>query len=389
VANDHPHHLHFVGDRHRLCGPHHAGEELSEKAFGRFSFRAAIRHALRRLIVAAFASLTAIAACAQDRPARNVSILVGFGPAQGNDQPARPDAATLASNRMSPDMSYDQTARFLARHLGRFLPGEPEVSARHVPGGAGLIAARRLSEAAPDGTTIALLSSNIIYAAALQLPGAEASVARLVWLGAVAPDSWGCIQTRESVGKQKIWAGSLGIGSRADIHARAMRDLLNYPFQISSGYISRFELVRALETGEIDAACGWPSSDIERRRGQWFDTGKMDVVARFSRTTAGLMDAVQQPSADIAAVLGLLSREADLAWPLAAPPGTAPETATAFSDALEKIAYDRTAFEDAMRAGVALDPVSARTVRDHVAQLMTLPDGLRKKLSDLYGASGK
>ncbi len=354
---------------------------------------------LRRLCLATLASLTAFAAGAQDRPVQGVSILVGFGPAQGNDQPARPDAATLASNRMSPDMSYDQTARFLARHLGRFLPGAPDVSARHIPGGAGLIAARRLSEAAPDGSTIALLSSNIIYAAALKLPGAEASVARFVWLGAVAPDSWGCIQTRESAGKEKIWAGSLGVGSRADIHARAMRDFMGYPFQISSGYTSRFELVRAIETGEIDAACGWPSSDIERRRGQWFDTGKMDVVARFSRTTAGLTGPVltgpgltttwPQPSADIAATLGLLSLEAELAWPLAAPPGMAPEMAAAFRDALEKTAYDRTAIEDAMRAGVALDPVSAQTVHDHVAQLMTLPGGARKKLADLYGASGK
>lgn len=360
--------------------------------------------ALRGVCLAALASLTAFAAVAQERPARGVSILVGFGPAQGNDQPARPDAATLASNRMSPDMSYDQTARFLARHLGRFLPGAPDVTARHVPGGAGLIAARRLSEAAPDGSTIALLSSNIIYAAALKLPGAEVSVARFVWLGAVAPDSWGCIQTRESAGKEKIWAGSLGVGSRADIHARALRDFMGYPFQISNGYTSRFELVRAIETGEIDAACGWPSSDIERRRGQWFDTGKMDVVARFSRTNAGLTGPVltgpilggadltstwPQPSTDIAATLGVLSLEAELAWPLAAPPGMALEMAAAFSDALERIAYDRAALEDAMRAGVALDPVSAQTVRNHVAQLMTLPDSARKKLADLYGASGK
>jgi tripartite-type tricarboxylate transporter receptor subunit TctC len=345
--------------------------------------------AARRLCLAALVWLTALSAHAEDGPARAVSILVGFGPAQGNDQPARPDAATLASNRMSPDMSYDQTARFLARHLGRFLPGAPSVAARHVPGGAGLIGARRLSEAAPDGSTIALLSSNVIYAAALQLPGAEASVAKLVWLGAVAPDSWGCIQTRDSLAKEKVWAGSLGIGSRADIHARAMRDLLGYPFQISSGYISRFELVRALETGEIDAACGWPTTDIERRRGQWFETGKMDVVARFSATAAGLARPAAQPSSDVAAVLGLLSLEAELAWPLAAPPGMAPETTTVLSDALEKIAYDRSAIEDAMRAGVTLDPVSAQTVRDHVAQLMTLPDGPRKKLADLSGAGGK
>ncbi|MDP2357177.1 MAG: hypothetical protein Q8M31_14100 [Beijerinckiaceae bacterium] len=348
-----------------------------------------MKQLLRRLCLAPLLSLTAVAAFAQDRTVRSVSILVGFGPAQGNDQPARPDAAAFASNRMSPDMSYDQTARFLARHLGRFLPGSPDVSARHIPGGAGLIAARRMSEAAPDGSTIALLSSNIIYATALQLPGAEASVARFVWLGAVAPDSWGCIQTRESAGREKIWAGSLGVGSRADIHARALRDFLGYPFQISSGYTSRFELVRALETGEIDAACGWPSSDIDRRRSQWFDTGKMDVVARVSRAIAGFTGPAPQPSADMAAALGVLSLEAELAWPLAAPPGMTPETANAFSNSLERIAYDRTAIEDAMRAGVALDPVSAETVRDHVAQLMTLPDGIRKKLANLYGAVGK
>ena len=348
-----------------------------------------MRQALRRPFLAALAICLPVAALAEDNAARSVSILVGFGPAQGNDQPARPDAATVASNRMSPDMSYDQTARFLARHLGRFLPGAPEVSARHVPGGAGLVAARRLSQAEPDGTTIALLSSNVIYATALQLPGAEPSIARLVWLGAVAPDSWGCIQTRESLGKSRIWAGSLGVGSRADIHARALRDFLGYPLQISSGYISRFELVRAIETGEIDAACGWPTTDIDRRRGQWFDTGKMDVVARFSRTTAGLTDPSPQPSVDAARVFSALSQEAELAWPLAAPPGTAPDIAAAFSNALEQIAYDRTAIEDAMRAGVALDPVSAQTVRDDVAQLMTLPEATRKKLADLYGAGGK
>lgn len=349
-----------------------------------------MKQAMRRVCHAALFLCLPLAAMAEDTAAKGVSILVGFGPAQGNDQPARPDAATIASNRMSPDMSYDQTARFLARHLGRFLPGAPEVSARHVPGGAGLVAARRLAQAAPDGSTIALLSSNVIYATALKLPGAEPSIARLVWLGAVAPDTWGCIQTRESVGKVRIWAGSLGVGSRADIHARALRELLGYPLQISSGYISRFELVRAIETGEIDAACGWPSTDIERRRGQWFDTGKMDVVARFSRMAAGLAGpSPPQPSAEAAGVFGALSLESELAWPLAGPPDMAPDIASAFSRALEQLAYDRTATEDAMRAGVALDPVAAQTVRDDVAKLMTLPEGTREKLAQLYGGVGK
>ena len=333
--------------------------------------------------------INAVPASAQDFAASSVSILIGFAPGQGNDQPARPDAATLAANRMSPDMSYDQTARFLSRHLGRFLPGEPTVVPRHVPGGAGLTAARRLSRSTADGANIALLSSNVIYSSALRLAGAEPAVANFVWLGGVSPDAWGCIQTHASLGRAKIWAGSLGVGSRADVHARALRDLSGQPFQISSGYVSRFELVRALENGEIDAACGWPITDINRRRADWIDTGRMDIVAMFSRSSQGMARLTDQPNGVAAGALRALAAESELAWPLAAPPGTPDKIAASLAAALERMAYDRAAVEDAARAGVVLDPVPAEIIRQQVNTLMNLPDATRGALAKLFAAGGK
>ncbi len=313
-----------------------------------------------------------------------VAILVGFGPAQGNDQPARPEAATLASNRMSPDMSYEQTARFLARHLGRFLPGQPSVTAQHIPGGAGLVAARKLAQARPDGSLIALLSSNVIYASALAFPGADLRTDAFVWLGGVAPDAWACIRTSASAGKKTIWAGSLGAGSRADVQARAMRDLVQQRLEIASGYVSRFELIRALENGELDAACGWPMSDLQRRHGEWLSTGKMEIFGSFSRSMKGLPPSERPLDGAFALALDALAAEAELAWPLAAPPGTSEPVAAALRKALEALAYDRAAVEDAQRAGISLDPVDAAMIEAHVRRLHRLAPDVRERLQRLY-----
>lgn len=328
--------------------------------------------------------LTAGHAWAEARALPPVAIIIGFGPAQGNDQPARPDAATLASNRMSPDMSYDQTARFLARRIGRFLPGSPPVRAAHAPGGAGLVAARRLADAPPDGSVIALLSSNVIYASALKLPGASVSADTFVWLGGVAPDAWACIRTRASVGKDTVWAGALGMGSRADVHARALRDIAGYRMEITSGYTSRFELVRALENGEVDVACGWPLTDLHRRRQEWLAPGKMFMIGVFSRSIQGRTAPEWLPDEAAREALEAIAMEAELAWPLAAPSGTSAQIVQSFSTALQALPYDRETIEDAQRAGITLDPIAAETIAERVRSLHTLSPETRAAVKKLY-----
>lgn len=331
---------------------------------------------------AALTLLPCAPAWAQTPLPSSISILVGFGPAQGNDQPARPDASTLASNRMSPDMSYDQTARYLARHLGRFLPGQPAVRAQHAPGAVGLTAARALTNAYADGSVVALLSTNVIFGAALRLAGVDAPVDRLVWLGGVAPDAWACIRTASSR-MSRPWAGSLGPGTRGDIHARALREAGHYPMDIASGYSSRFELMRALENGEIDMACGWPMNDLLRRRGEWIASERMDVVALFSQTRHGLTQPRANATAASEAIFSALALEAAIAWPLAAPPGMSDALADLFRQALKRLPQDQQAATDAARAGVDLNPVDAKAVERNVRELFDLDDATRGALISL------
>src|SRR5262250_1813169 len=83
---------------------------------------------------------------------RQINLIVGYGPGGG----------------------YDLTARLLARHLGRFIPGHPAIVVQNLVGAGSLRAANFLYAAAPkDGTTIALFGSDIPMIA---LVGANSAV---------------------------------------------------------------------------------------------------------------------------------------------------------------------------------------------------------------------
>ena len=68
---------------------------------------------------------------------KQINLIVGFGPGGG----------------------YDIYARVLARHLGRFIPGHPNIVVQAMPGAGSLRAANYLYNIAPkDGTAIPFVS---------------------------------------------------------------------------------------------------------------------------------------------------------------------------------------------------------------------------------------
>ena len=84
---------------------------------------------------------------------RQVNLIIGYGPGGG----------------------YDTAARLLARHLGRYIPGNPSIVAQNMPGAGSMRAANYLFGIAPkDGTTFALFGSDM---ALIGLIGNNPSVA--------------------------------------------------------------------------------------------------------------------------------------------------------------------------------------------------------------------
>src|SRR5258707_293183 len=81
---------------------------------------------------------------------------------------------------------FDTYGRFFARHLSRFIAGNPPVVVQNMPGGAGVTFANYLAAQAPtDGTVLGLAPGTISTAALFGVSGPRYDARKLAWIGSL------------------------------------------------------------------------------------------------------------------------------------------------------------------------------------------------------------
>src|SRR5437762_1347356 len=84
----------------------------------------------------------------------------------------------------------DIYARLVARHLGKYIPGEPAIIARNMFGAGSLLAANHLfNAAARDGTILGLTSPTIPLEETLGAPQSKYNASQFNWIGRLATNS--------------------------------------------------------------------------------------------------------------------------------------------------------------------------------------------------------
>src|SRR3954468_7308668 len=87
----------------------------------------------------------------------------------------------------SPGGINDISARLLARHIGRFVPGNPSAVVQNNPGAGGVITANRLyHNAEKDGTVLAKFERAVPQLAIQGDPNAQFDPTKYVWLGSLS-----------------------------------------------------------------------------------------------------------------------------------------------------------------------------------------------------------
>src|SRR5262245_47715743 len=108
------------------------------------------------------------------------SALLGVAPASAQPSLAGKAVRVVVGSAVSG--TYDLLGRLVARHIGRHLPGNPQVVPQNMPGGGGLVAANYLFNVAPkDGTTIAIFNKGVAGAAIAGVPEARFDATRMTW----------------------------------------------------------------------------------------------------------------------------------------------------------------------------------------------------------------
>src|SRR5262249_30444509 len=81
----------------------------------------------------------------------------------------------------------DISARLVARHLGRFVPGSPAIVVQNHPGGGGRVPATRLFvNAEKDGSVLAKLERAVPQLAIQGHPNVQFDPMRFTWLGSLS-----------------------------------------------------------------------------------------------------------------------------------------------------------------------------------------------------------
>jgi tripartite-type tricarboxylate transporter receptor subunit TctC len=173
------------------------------------------------------------------------------------------------SIRSTPGGGYDRHGRLMARHLGKHLPGNPEVIAVNRPGAGGVVAANYLYNQAPnDGTAIAILARELVLAERLGGEGIRYKSAEMPVLGSPVSDSRvimskadspvKSIDDLSSLGRDFIFATS-GIGA-GSTQIQQLLQQAGYPVKIVTGYEGSGDQAMAMLRGEVDGMSGtYPS----------------------------------------------------------------------------------------------------------------------------------
>ncbi len=182
---------------------------------------------------------------------KTMQLLIGFGPGGG----------------------YDLYGRAVARHMGRFIPGNPTLVPQNMAGAGSVRAASSLYNAAPkDGTVIGTFSRGIIVDTLLGANKGQFEAQKFGWVGSVTNEVSVCgfsrssgIRTWNDMLTKDTTVGSSGTADDLGVYANVLRSVFNAKLKLITGYPGTADILLAIERGELGGMCGWSWSTLKSR----------------------------------------------------------------------------------------------------------------------------
>jgi tripartite-type tricarboxylate transporter receptor subunit TctC len=293
---------------------------------------------------------------------------------------------------------YDLTARVLARHMTRYVPGHPTIIVQNRPGASSMTAANYVAEAAPkDGTFIAAVQRPIPFQHLLgDTSGARYDPRRLLWLGSTSNELgvvvvWNSAPQKatQDLFTMETIVGGNGPSTDTELFARAFNRVLGTKFKIVGGYPGQAPIILAMERGEVHGTAAWAWYDIEKGRPEWLRDGKIRLLLQLDLKKGSSPYLRDVPLATELArddesrqVLRSLMGMRALGRPFFVAPDVPKERNDALREAFMKTMSDPQFLEEAGRTLAPIDPVSGVDMQKIVTDLYGLPDDVIAKARD-------
>ena len=290
---------------------------------------------------------------------------------------------------------YDLQLRLVAKHIGKFIPGHPNVVAQNMVGATGVVMANYLYRVAPqDGTYIGLIQNGLPASQAVGMEGVQFDSAKYNWLGSIAPTAetlltWKTtgVKTIDDARKTEVIVGSVGSSGITLSFPLMLNDLAGTKFKLVMGYTGSGQLDLAMERGEVSGrATSW--SSLKASKPDWIANTDVNIIARSGPKPPDLdgVPAIEDivKNADDRQVVDVVTVGDRLGHPFATSPGAPAERVEALRRAFTDMLKDPDFQKDAATENLEIDPVNAATLEAAVLSALNASAEARERAKKYF-----
>ena len=299
----------------------------------------------------------------------------------------------------SPGGGFDVYSRALARHLGRYTPGNPTFIVENMPGAGHRIAANHVYKVArPDGLTVGNFFGGLLVGQVLGYSGIEFDAAKFEYIGVPVKDNPVCALTKASgITSYEKWSAAkapvkLGATGADDLMLYGIPKILNaalgLPVQVVAGYKGTSDIRLAAESGELAGGCwGWESIRSTWRKA--IENGDVNVVLQtVPKSQPELVKvplAIEMAKTDEGRQLiqiGIHNVSA-ITRPYVLPPGTPKDRVQILRKAMADTLKDQEFLAEVKKLNFAVDPISGEELEGIIHGLFKMKPEMLAKLKEI------
>jgi tripartite-type tricarboxylate transporter receptor subunit TctC len=300
---------------------------------------------------------------------------------------------------------YDLWARVMARHIVKYIPGNPSIVVQNMPGAGNIIGANYVyGIAKPDGLTLGAVNPALYFDQLVGRSEVKFDWAKFNWIG--SPEKNDIVsymradqplKTIEDLrnAKEPPKCGSTGTGSTGHYIPRLLEETLGIKTQIVSGYPGAGDIELAIERSEVFCWSPLLATYFGREPyRRWHKSGYVRVLLQTGlkrdqrlKDTPTLNEAMQQYKTPEAGrrLAKVILTAATLGRPIGTTPGTPPERVKILRAAYAKAIADPELLAEAARQNWEVDPTTGEELQTLSKEVMSQPREIIERMKWVLG----
>jgi len=297
---------------------------------------------------------------------------------------------------LSPGGGYDQNARLVAKYIGKYIPGQPEVIVKNMPGGGGIVMTNYVANAAPkDGLHIGAPQRGIPFVPLLdENSQAKYDPLKLNWIGSANADTSVAVVTKKAgvkswkdlKTKEVIVAGT-GVGTESVVVPYVLRNILGFKYKVIAGYPGGSEMNLAMQRGEVDGRGTFSWTSLKPHYKEWIESGEMVILYQ-----QGLRKHPDLPNVPLVTdlaenddqkkLLELQFTAFELGRPYFVADDVPADRVAALRRAFDQAMKDKELLADAEKQNLEVNPATGEEMQDMLKRVYATPKALVARLQE-------